>query len=209
MTGRTIANALWLSGLLASRVASQECLAVPRHDRAAAATEAMVREIQRVGLISPHRDSIKVGPELVADSSASLFVEIFWGRTGVSGLQYVALAGPDSLCGVAGRGISFGIRADSASAAEWNAALPRVAPGLDLTDATAARAVALAALVYATSFRWDTVSTSARSAEEGWSVSGVVATEGWRRLFFVHLAKNGAIGDLFLQWPPDAPEHSH
>lgn len=204
------AKGLALGGMLpfvaASAAQAQRCVGVLRGDRAAAMARTMASRIESIGLRPVDSMSrISIGREVQAGPSGSLVVMLAGARTGVSGSQYAALAGPDSLCQLQARGVSYGIRADTAAVHEWNDALPHVAPNLQVVTALGARELAAAALAYATAWAWDTVWTSATAASDGWNVTGMLTTGGWHRLFFVRLTKDAQIETLFLQYPPDPP----
>lgn len=169
-------------------------------------TRAMAQEIDAIGL-SPvdSQWGIPLRSEVEADSGLSLFVVVAGDRTGVVGPTYVALAGPDSLCALEPRGISYGIRIGIGAAQEWNVGLTHLAPWLRVAGPVEARRLAAAELTYATGHVWDAVWVSADTASEGWNVHGMLTTRGGSRWFFVREGLDGRLETLVLQAPPDPP----
>jgi len=148
-------------------------------------------------------------PGVAADSSRYLAVAFVdpWtpGQVRVSGAYMVALAGPTVLCYGGFHGSSWGIVNDRQVVSRWNAALPRVAPGLGIGTADSALTLAKLVLTFATGVPVDS-STRFRSLDmtptlSAWTITGLVLW-GWPRSFLVRLKPNGQLDAFSFQDRP-------
>lgn len=210
MDSRWFASLVAVAGIALAlapcRAAAQPCVPIIGHDRAAAMARAIAAEDAGIGL-SPtdSLSGVPIGPVVRSDSAGAVVVVVATFRMAVAGSAYAGLATADSLCAVQPRATPHGIRADVGAMQEWNDALVRVAPALQVAEQGEARRLARAAIAYATGCVWDTVWTSADSVADGWSVTGALSHAGWRHRFRVNMSRGGRLMNLFLQYPADPP----
>jgi len=148
-------------------------------------------------------------PGVAADSSRHLAVAFVHPRTlgharVLGGAYMVAVAGPTVLC-YGGFHSSRGIDNDRQVVSRWNAALPRVAPGLGIGTADSALILAKLVLTFATGVSVDS-STRFRFLDVtptagAWTITGLVLW-GFPRSFLVRLKPDGQLDAYSFQERP-------